>query len=180
MMALPFILGGYVAISADPPWSYDAGRATRIGPTYPTMTVDEIARMPVAACAADRALLALWTTAAFDEAAHHVARAWGFEPKSQVIWVKGRVDERRGLVLHPGMGSYVLAHEPCLICTRGGLTAAARNIPSVILAPRGRHSAKPEALQDAVERMVPQGPYLDLFARRIRPGWTCWGNEVTP
>ena len=45
--------------------------------------------------------------------------------------------------------------------------------------PRKRHSAKPEAFYDIVESMSP-GPYLDVFARRLRMGWDCWGNEVYP
>ena len=43
--------------------------------------------------------------------------------------------------------------------------------------PRGKHSAKPEAFQDIVEQVSP-GPYLELFARRKRMGWSAWGNEV--
>jgi N6-adenosine-specific RNA methylase IME4 len=42
--------------------------------------------------------------------------------------------------------------------------------------PRGRHSEKPEAFLDLVERMSP-GPYVELFARRDRLGWDTWGNE---
>jgi len=44
-------------------------------------------------------------------------------------------------------------------------------------AKRGKHSAKPEVFQDIVEDVSP-GPYLELFARRQRPGWDVWGNEV--
>lgn len=43
--------------------------------------------------------------------------------------------------------------------------------------PRGRHSEKPEAFFDLVERVSP-GPYLELFARRQRLGWDTWGNEA--
>jgi len=43
--------------------------------------------------------------------------------------------------------------------------------------PRGKHSKKPEAFQDIVEQVSP-GPYLELFARRQRMGWSTWGNEV--
>jgi N6-adenosine-specific RNA methylase IME4 len=41
----------------------------------------------------------------------------------------------------------------------------------------GAHSAKPEALQDLAERLSP-GPRLELFARRRRAGWTCWGDQL--
>lgn len=36
---------------------------------------------------------------------------------------------------------------------------------------------EPEEFYDIVERVSP-GPYLELFARRSRPGWKIWGNEV--
>lgn len=44
------------------------------------------------------------------------------------------------------------------------------------VAPRGRHSEKPELFMDLIESMSP-GPYLELFARRQRLGWDSWGNE---
>ena len=40
-----------------------------------------------------------------------------------------------------------------------------------------RHSKKPEEVQTRIEKLV-HGPYLELFARRQRPGWTCIGNEI--
>jgi len=43
--------------------------------------------------------------------------------------------------------------------------------------PRGKHSQKPEGFQDMIEKVSP-GPYVELFARRKRPGWDVWGNEV--
>jgi N6-adenosine-specific RNA methylase IME4 len=40
-----------------------------------------------------------------------------------------------------------------------------------------RHSEKPEEAFALIEAVSP-GPRLELFARRARPGWTVWGNEV--
>ena len=48
----------------------------------------------------------------------------------------------------------------------------------VFVAPRLKHSAKPDIVQDAFETMFPGGPYLEVFARRARPGWTCVGNQA--
>ena len=36
---------------------------------------------------------------------------------------------------------------------------------------------KPEEFFDIVEKVSP-GPYLELFARRQRPGWETWGDEA--
>jgi hypothetical protein len=47
---------------------------------YPLMTLGEIKALPVKEVAADDAHLYLWTTNAFIEEAHDLARAWGFEP----------------------------------------------------------------------------------------------------
>jgi N6-adenosine-specific RNA methylase IME4 len=56
---------------------------------------------------------------------------------------------------------------------------ARRDVRSVVFAPRGRHSAKPEAVQDRIEALWPEAtPRLELFARRRRKGWAAWGNEA--
>jgi N6-adenosine-specific RNA methylase IME4 len=52
-----------------------------------------------------------------------------------------------------------------------------RNVRSSFEAPVGRHSEKPDESYELIERLAP-GPYVELFARRKRPGWTCLGNEV--
>jgi N6-adenosine-specific RNA methylase IME4 len=61
--------------------------------------------------------------------------------------------------------------------TRAAMPKSGRADSRWNLWPRGRHSAKPEAFQDMVESVSP-GPYLEMFARRPRLGWTVWGNEV--
>lgn len=56
---------------------------------------------------------------------------------------------------------------------------ARRDVRSVVFAPRGKHSAKPEAVQDRIEALWPEAtPRLELFARRRREGWAAWGNEA--
>ena len=52
-----------------------------------------------------------------------------------------------------------------------------KDVSQIVLAPRGRHSAKPPEIRQRIERLV-EGPYLELFARETTPGWTAWGNEV--
>lgn len=175
-MKLPRTRGGWGTIVADPPWDYRAGKATRIRPPYPTMDTEAIARLDVERIAADRALLFLWVTSSFLEAGFTIARTWGFEPKTQIVWVK----RRPGGPLQIGMGSYVrTAHEICLVAARGGATGLVRDVPSVLEAPRAEHSKKPDALLEIAERLGP-GPRVELFARRKRKGWRSWGNEITP
>ena len=81
-----------------------------------------------------------------------------------------------------GLGYYFRArHELLLLGKKGNdiPTPIEANRPdSVICAPRTRHSEKPEIVYDIIEKMYPNRKYLELFARKERPGWTAWGNEV--
>jgi N6-adenosine-specific RNA methylase IME4 len=170
-------LSGFRCIVADPPWAY----ATRMRGNmakgemravdfseYPTMDTEAICGLPVRSVAADGAHLYLWTTQAFMRDAYRVLDAWGFKQGAVLVWSK----PPKGVC-----GTYVCSAEFCLFARRGSLGHKRRNIGTVFEWPRGRHSAKPEAFQDMVETVSP-GPYLELFARRPRLGWTVWGNEV--
>jgi N6-adenosine-specific RNA methylase IME4 len=80
-----------------------------------------------------------------------------------------------------GMGRlFRQTHEICLIGTRGKINSqiANKSQRSVSFAENLKHSAKPEDLQDSLEIIFPVARKLELFARRIRPGWTCLGNEI--
>ncbi|MGH8580658.1 MAG: MT-A70 family methyltransferase [Gammaproteobacteria bacterium] len=48
---------------------------------------------------------------------------------------------------------------------------------TLLCAPRGGHSRKPEAFYQRVESLCP-GSKLELFARRPRTGWSSWGDEI--
>lgn len=161
--------GGFGTIYADPPWLY-TNQSTR-GSTedhYPGLSPDAIAAMPVARLAAPDAHLHLWTTNAFLFDARQVMEAWGFEYRSCFVWIKPGV----------GMGNYWrVSHEFCLLGIRGSAPFGSRSEASWREWPRGRHSAKPEPMYDLIEAVSP-GPYLELFARCTRKGWTSWGNEV--
>ncbi len=100
-----------------------------------------------------------------------VLEAWGFEYKTGLGWVKNKI----------GMGYYVRSRlELVLIGTKGemSLPEIERRPDQVIEAPRREHSRKPDELYEIIERMYPNGRYLELFARRTRPNWTSWGNEL--
>jgi N6-adenosine-specific RNA methylase IME4 len=104
--------------------------------------------------------------------------AWGFKFKTVLfVWVK---QNPKALTIVTGPGSYTRsACEYVLMGMRGHVKRASTEpISQVILAPRRGHSRKPEAVQDALVRLFPDGPRLELFARRPREGWTVWGNEV--
>ena len=173
--ALLDLVGQYKTITADPPW--DVGRGPEYSSNgasrpleYQTMSVAQIAAMPVVEKAEADAHLYIWTINAYIEETYDIARAWGFEPSTMLYWLK----QPHGIGLG---GAYCQCVEPILFCRRGRLAAKRRYDRNWWGWPRGRHSQKPEEFQTIVESVSP-GPYLEMFARRPRPGWTCWGNEV--
>lgn len=97
-----------------------------------------------------------------------------------INFVKGK--EFMQKMLSFGMGRlFRQTHEICLIGTNNSKIYKQlenKSQRSVCFAENLRHSAKPECLQDSLEIMFPKARKLELFARRIRPGWTCLGNEV--
>jgi N6-adenosine-specific RNA methylase IME4 len=165
----------FSCIVADPPW--DVGRGPDWGSngpskelTYPTMTTEEIKQLPVRRLAAKDSHLYIWTINKYIEQTYQIAREWNFRPSTLLTWVK----KPHGIGLG---GTYCLTTEFILFCTRGSLGAIKRIDTSWWHWARAEHSKKPEAFQTMVESVSP-GPYLELFARRPRPGWSVWGNEV--
>lgn len=157
------------AIYADPPWLYgNQGTRGATSNHYGGMSVEEIAAMPVRDLAADNAHLHLWTTNAFLFDCKAIMEAWGFEYKSCFVWVKPQI----------GMGNYWrLAHEFLLLGVRGSCPFKDRSQISWLQEPRTKHSAKPESVRKLIELVSP-GPFLELFGRRVAPGWTVWGNQI--
>jgi N6-adenosine-specific RNA methylase IME4 len=167
----PFPDGPFELIYADPPWQLghpDSPHAPENH--YPTMDLDSIKAIEVPA--AEHAVLFLWAVSSQLEAALQVIRAWGFEYKTTLCWVKPWI----------GPGVWVRnRHELLLLARRGDYPPPdpEDRVDSVLEAPRGRHSEKPELVYELLERMYPQASKLELFARSRRPGWSAWGNEVT-
>jgi N6-adenosine-specific RNA methylase IME4 len=168
-------------IYADPPWPWEAwsSLASR-KPTdhYGTCTIDEIAKLPMAALAADDCALLLWCTWPHITIGTHskIIQAWGFRPSTAAfVWVKQNAS---GDGLHTGMGYWTRSNsEICLLATKGSPTRLATDVHQVVMTPVGEHSAKPEEVRRRIERLF-HGPYLELYGRKAVPGWTVWGNEI--
>ncbi|MFK0249738.1 MT-A70 family methyltransferase [Amycolatopsis azurea] len=159
----------YRAILADPPWGGPNQRGGYgVDRHYPLMSLKEITALPVERLAADSSHIWLWTTTSDWHWQIRVMEAWGFSYRSAVTWTKPRL----------GMGQYLRsATEHLLFGVRGKAPIAFRSQPTWLFAAVQEHSHKPEEAYAIVERCSP-GPYLELFARRKRPGWDVWGNEV--
>jgi N6-adenosine-specific RNA methylase IME4 len=164
-------IGPFPVLYADPPWRYDFAEdhGRQIENHYPTMSLDEIKTLEVPA--GDDAVLFLWTTSPKLREGMEVLEAWGFSYVTCMVWVKDRI----------GMGYYARQqHELMLIGKRGALPVPdPEDRPSsVIQAPRGEHSAKPDVVYELLERMYPFLERCELFQRRPRDGWAGWGNQV--
>ena len=128
--------------------------------------------------AADNFSLFLWSTfPTLEETFQMMAQTDLRYATTAFVWVK----VTKTGVPHLGMGYYTRANaEPCLLFKGGrGLGRSVdRSINSVVLAPRGRHSAKPMEVKYRIMRMYPYAKRLELFARDRLEGWDVWGNEV--
>jgi len=162
--------GPFGVVVADPPWTYDlrAKDGTHRGACpYPCMSLDAIRAIEIPA--ADDAILWLWTTNAHLEHAFGIARAWGFEPKTILTWVKQKM----------GVGDWLRGRsEHCLLAVRGRPTVVLTNQTTVLEADAGEHSAKPEEFYAMVEKLCPDKRRLELFARRKRDGWFSSGSDA--
>jgi N6-adenosine-specific RNA methylase IME4 len=172
-------------ILADPPWRY-ANTATRgsVGPVFPTMTLSELAALPIAALAAPDAHLHLWVTDAFLLKVEPLIEAWGFHYSgAKLTWVKTTQTLEQGMPQAKiGLGNYWRhADEVCLLGTRGTLVAQHHQLPLWCMAPPPRDAlcTKPDRARDLIEQLSPP-PYLEVFGRRAMPGWTVWGNQCLP
>jgi N6-adenosine-specific RNA methylase IME4 len=171
------------AILADPPWQFQ-NKTGKVAPEhrrlsrYATLTLDDIKALPVAQMAADVAHLYLWVPNALLPEGLAVMQAWGFRYKSNLVWHKVRKD---GGSDGRGVGFYFRnVTELVLFGVRGRnarTLAAGRRQVNYVSSRKREHSRKPDELYPLIEACSP-GPYLELFARGVRPGWTAWGNEA--
>jgi N6-adenosine-specific RNA methylase IME4 len=174
-------------IYPDPPLAFETysekGKQRSAERHYDTWSLEQIKALPVGQLAADDCVLLLWVIWPALGDVLDVIRAWGFEYKSiGFVWVKTTPHTTAitldGAGLHWGMGYATRSNsEACLLATRGSPRRLDAGVHSVVMTPVGEHSEKPEEVARRIERLY-GGPYLELFARRPREGWTTWGNEI--
>lgn len=167
-------------IAMDPPWTENGGGYIKRGADrhYPTLPVREI--LPVvlssplwrpdpAGC-----VLWCWATNNYLPDALWLIDALGFRYVTNAVWVKSK-----GV----GLGQWLRGrHELLLMATSGQSPASTvrtqkKDLTTLLVAPRGKHSEKPETAYTLIQNRC-NGPYAELFARKQRPGWAVWGNEV--
>jgi N6-adenosine-specific RNA methylase IME4 len=160
--------GLFQVIVIDPPWPYSSRQndpTHQISSPYETMTIEDIKAIKIPA--ADDSVLWLWATNTFLHDAFHVLEAWGFTYRTTLTWAKDFV----------GLGDWLGGQtEHCLMSTIGEYKVSRHNESTLLVAPRGSHSEKPDSFYKMVEKLCP-GKKIDMFSRKEREGWNGWGAE---
>lgn len=169
----PLPPGKFRVLLADPPWEYGDKRGGDYGGAenhYPTMATAAICAMPVQEKVGRDAVCFVWATVPLLPDAVRVMEAWGFEYKTHFVWDKQK----------PFYGHYShVRHELLLLGTKGSCVPDGGKWASVITVDRSEvHSQKPSQFYELIESMYKSGPYVELFARETRDGWSSWGNEI--
>ena len=174
----------FKTIIADPPWRF-RNSTGKIAPEhkrlsrYETLDLKEIIALPVSVVCEETAHLYLWAPNALLPEALVVMKAWGFTYKSNIVWHKLRKD---GGSDGRGVGFYFRnVTEMILFGVRGKNTrtlSPGRSTVNLIQSRKREHSRKPDEQYEIIEACSP-GPYLELFARGVRAGWTIWGNQAS-
>lgn len=172
----------FSTILADPPWRFQ-NRTGKIAPEhkrlnrYGTMELSEICALPVGDIAAPTAHLYLWVPNALLQDGLDVMKAWGFTYKANIVWHKQRKD---GGPDGRGVGFYFRnTTELLLFGVRGRnarTLAPGRRQVNFIGTQKREHSRKPDEQYPIIEACSP-GPFLEMFARGPREGWSVWGNQ---
>lgn len=198
----------YTLIYCDPPWRYNsrANHQTRfrggVHGHYGTMTLDEIAALPLASLAAPACALAMWCTFPYLDAQIQLCARWGFRYRTQIAtWIKlnprgydlphddpaYRID--KPYVRYPGDGMYHSVFfgvgyysksnaEVLLLGMRGQVPTLTDSLSSVIMAPRREHSRKPDEAYTLLEALFGNVPRVELFARQARLNWDAYGAQL--
>lgn len=176
------IKGTYKTILVDPPWRFNNSTG-KVAPEhrrlsrYQTLSLKEIQDLPVNSITDETAHLYLWVPNALLAEGLETMKKWGFTYKTNIIWFKIRKD---GGADGRGVGFYFRnVTEMVLFGVKGKMRTLnpGRTQVNIIQSRKREHSRKPDELYDIIEACSP-GPYLELFARGRRKGWTVWGNQA--
>ncbi len=173
----------FETVLADPPWRFQ-NRTGKMAPEhrrlarYETMTLEDIAALPVAAQCSDGAHLYLWVPNALLAEGLAVMESWGFTYKTNLVWFKTRKD---GGPDGRGVGFYFRNVTGIILFGVRGKNARTlgpgRSQINMLETRKREHSPKPDE-QYALIEACSDGPYIELFARGKRERWTMWGNEA--
>jgi N6-adenosine-specific RNA methylase IME4 len=175
----------YRTIVADPPWEYGSwGKGSEkcacakskcnvdTPIPYKTMSITAIKDLPISTIADDNCELYLWTTQKYLPSAFNIIDFWGFKYCQILTWCKTPMGTGQGGLFCPTTEFLILGRKGKMPINKGRHNSTWWNIKRT-----NKHSKKPEFFQDIIE-MVSNKPRIELFARRNREGWDCWGDEI--
>lgn len=161
----------------DFPWPYKtySTKGRTKCPKYDTMELHEIAALgpTINQQLGNCAVIHVWVTDGLLPDALAMCATWGWEYVTWRAWKKTRL----------GLGYWKRANsEIVLTFKKGKPRAPARGTQGRTIfegKPLTRkHSSKPDALHNEVERHYPASTKIELFARALRDGWRCFGYDV--
>jgi len=169
----------YEIIYPDLPLTYnDLAKSGKRGVLfkYPTMSLEDLANLPVERIAADNCTLFIWGTWTHIKEILYVIESWGFKYKTVgFVWVK-KYSNGKNVI---GMGSYTRANtEYCLIATKGHPKRIDAGVRQVIESIPEGHSKKPAITRDRIVKLMGDLSKIELFAREKIPTWDAFGNDV--
>ena len=174
----------YDIIYADPPWEYKesgGGHRGTAGLPYETMSLQQLAELPIKSISHDATILYLWATDPKLPVAIELMEKWGFSYKGIVyVWVK---TNRKNDSVFWGMGRYSRKNVELVLLGVKKKTIK-QNIPlkrnshQVVFSKIQEHSKKPDKIRTEIEEVLGEKSRIELFARQQVEGWDCWGNEV--
>ncbi len=170
----------YKIMYVDCPVRYDNPRGNKPsdgGITYPTMSLNDLKRIPVHKICDKNCVLFIWATMPKLQEVLEIIDAWGFKYTTCAFtWIKLN---RKSKTIYSGLGHWTNGNaEVCLFAKRGRPKRLAKNVKQVIMAPLGRHSAKPPEIRDRIVSLMGDIPRIELFARETALGWDSVGNEI--
>eukprot|EP00128_Syssomonas_multiformis_P017582 Colp12_sorted_trinity150504_noHs@11356 len=166
-------------IMMDPPWQLASAAPTRgVALGYNQLPDLAIQDLPLPKLQKN-GFLFIWVINNRFAKAFELMKNWGYTFVDSIDWVKQTVN-RRMAKCH---GFYLQhAKETCLVARKGEFPPGARHSvgSDVIISERRGQSQKPEQIYELVEELVPNGKYLEIFARRnnLRDYWVSIGNEL--
>lgn len=166
-------------IMMDPPWVLATANPTRgVALGYGQLTNKDILSLPIQNLQTN-GLLFIWVINSSYDFAIGLFNRWGYKIVDEIVWVKLTVNRR----LAKSHGYYLQhAKEVCLVGLKGEKPKNMRESigSDIILSERRGQSQKPEEIYELVEELVPNGKYLEIFARKnnLRNFWVSVGNEV--
>lgn len=168
----------YGILYADPPWRYRQKTLSGAAEShYPTMSLDEICRLPVQSLTGPDCLLFMWATFPQLPDALRVIQDWGFRYKTVAfVWAK---TNRKSNGWFWGLGFWTRSNvEICFLATKGKPQRKSKRVHQLIIEPVREHSRKPDIVREKIVELAGDLPRVELFAREKTPGWDIWGNEV--